>query len=142
MADEQQTRVVQILNEQRDELLYHVTDALVQRMPQLGLPTKSSDRSERHHTNMESTARRFHEIVEAGVTVDWNLVAFEFDWAGRKLGSMEITWQHQELLIDTYFQEALRLRDWTDSERAALEQIAEHLRDTARAAYQEHASTP
>jgi hypothetical protein len=91
---------------------------------------------------MESTARRFHEIVEAGVTVDWNLVAFEFDWAGRKLGSMEITWQHQELLIDTYFQEALRLRDWTDSERAALEQIAEHLRDTARAAYQEHASTP
>lgn len=130
-------RIIHTLDERRDELLAHVTERLQHSLPPIGVSAAAADKAERHHTNMERTAQRFHQIVKAGATIDWSLVGFEFAWAGRKLSSMGATWEHQQVLIDSYFDEALRLHSWSDEEQAALQQMATRLRDVAQTAYSE-----
>jgi hypothetical protein len=128
-------RIIHTLDAQRDDLLARVTEHLQQHVPPIGVAAAAADKDERHHGNMERTAQRFHEIVKAGATIDWSLVGFEFEWAGRKLSSMGATWEHQQVLIDSYFAEALRLHPWSADEQAALQQIAARLREVAQAAY-------
>lgn len=135
MADEIYRHVIHALDEMHEELISHVTHVLINDIPPIGVPEHAADHEERHHQNMALTAERFHQIVQAGVSVDWSLVSFEFEWAGRKLTSMGATWENQETLIDAYFDQALRLRTWTDAERATLDQIAGHLRAVAHDAF-------
>lgn len=135
MADYMQQTVALMLDEMREALIYHVSQTLCYRMPLLDIPLQAEDSIERHRENMHLTAQRFHQIVQAGATVDWSLVEFEYEWAGRKLGSLGMTWEHQEILIDLYFAEALRLGNWSDRELKTLEHIATALRHIAGAAY-------
>jgi hypothetical protein len=138
MADTVRSTVLHLLDERRDELLYHVTEALIQGMPFIGVPDEAHDKHERHQQNMELTARRFHQIVQAGASIDWSLVEGEYAWAGRKLQSMGATWTNQQMLIDVYFDQAQRLHAWTDEERAVLDEIENELRTVAEKAYQSH----
>lgn len=135
MADEMQCNVAEKLDEQCEELIAHVAECLIHSMPVLGIPVQVAERAERHQQHMALTARRFHQVVQAGATIDWRLVEFEYDWAGRKLRSMGMSWEHHEVLIETYFEQALLLRDWTPAERDALDQIAACVRDVAEEAY-------
>jgi hypothetical protein len=128
-------RIIHTLDKQRDDLLARVTERLQHSLPPIGVSAVAADKAERHHENMERTAQRFHQIVKAGATIDWSLVGFEFEWAGRKLSSMGATWEHQQVLIDSYFAEALRLHSWSEAEQAALQQMAARLREVAQAAY-------
>jgi hypothetical protein len=73
--------------------------------------------------------------VQNGAAINWDLVGFEFGWAGRKMGSMGYTWQHQEVMIDSYFAAAKRLHEWSDDERALLDTFAARVRDVAEPAF-------
>jgi hypothetical protein len=140
MVDNLQSGILHTLDARRDELLYYVTESLIQRIPMIGIPAGVDDSAARHQHNMELTAQRFHQIVQAGAGIDWSLVQLEYDWAGRKLSSLGATWEHQQVLIDVYFGEALWLPGWSETERAALQQMADHMREVAEAAYSKPAS--
>jgi hypothetical protein len=135
MPDTRPTSVLHTLELIREELAYRVTEVLFQAVPIVGLSEKDQDPVAHHHHNMTLTANRFHEIVQAGAGVDWVLVSSEFGWADRKLGTMGVTRVHHQLLIDCYFQEALKLHAWTPEEQRTLEQIANDLRETVTRVY-------
>ncbi|NJN68568.1 MAG: hypothetical protein HC884_18590 [Chloroflexaceae bacterium] len=130
--------VMHMLNEQREELIPRVARNLVARIPIIGVPPSSEDRELIHHHQMALTARRFHDLVQAGATIDWSLVSSEFGWADRKLRPMGITHEHHRALIAAYFIEARLLHPWTPNELAALEEIAALLRQAVEAGYQMH----
>lgn len=123
------------LNECREELIPRVAAAILPHMPMALIPEWATDKMAIQRQHMQSTARRFHDIVQAGVLLDWSLVAAEFAWASGVLMRLGITWEHQECLITSYFTEVLDLPDWTPEEQHELERIAQHLRVVARAAY-------
>jgi hypothetical protein len=137
--DESTTVQVQVivdkLDEKREELIYRVAEALFSNIPVVGISTYDHDKVMHHHRNMAITAERFHEILQAGATIDWQLVSSEFEWADRKLGTMGITHEHHQTLINTYFQEALDLCEWSPDERSTLEWMAAQLRDAAAVGY-------
>jgi hypothetical protein len=70
-----------------------------------------------------------------GATIDWGLVGFEYAWAARVLGPKGGTWDHQALLIETYFTTAGRLAKWSYDERTILDQLAERLYTDGAVAY-------
>lgn len=135
MADSLQHAVAHMLDEHCEELIAQVSQTLIHRMPMLGISAQATDRLERHQQNMALTARRFHQIVQAGATIDWSLVEFEYDWAGRKLRSMGMSWEHHEILIDAYFSSALHMHNWSPAECDMLGQIAARVREVAEEAY-------
>jgi hypothetical protein len=135
MSDNLQDRVLHTLDSMRENLIHHVTVVLTEYLPILAMPDTVQNKAERHHQNMASTAQRFHEIVQNGASINWDLVGYDFEWAGRKMGSMGYTWQHQEVLIDSYFNAAKRLHTWSDDERAMLDTFAARVREVAEPAY-------
>jgi hypothetical protein len=135
MNDDLQERVLHTLEAMRENLIQHVARTLTEQLPILGMPDTVQDKAERHHQQMVSTAQRFHEIVQNGAAINWDLVGFEFGWAGRKMGSMGYTWQHQEVMIDSYFAAAKRLHEWSDDECALLDTFAARVRDVAEPAF-------
>lgn len=137
MADKHYQSLMHTLDENREELVHRVTEQLFTRIPIVGISSQDMDPSLHHHRNMALTAERFHEIVQTGATIDWKLVTAEFGWADRKLSTMGITHDHHQILITTYFAEALQLRDWSPEERKLLEQIASNIREAAISGYDE-----
>lgn len=126
--------VAQALETHREELGAAVADALAAGLPMVGLKPGLEDGAARHHERMRSTAQRFHQIVQAGVTLEWSMVAHEFGWGARVLSGHGVTSEHLHALIDTYFQAAAGL-PWSDEERAALDGIAARVRQLAELAY-------
>ncbi len=83
-----------------------------------------------------ATAQRFHELVQAGATMDWSIVPFEYGWTSRVLPSYGVTLEHQHTLIDCYFGAAERLGSWPEDERLALEQLRARIHAAADEAYE------
>ncbi len=127
--------VMERLNACRDEVIPRVAVALQPRMPMVHIPAWATDKAALHAQHMLFTAERFHDILRAGATLDWSLVANEFAWAGCVLERLGLTWEHQEWLITTYFAVALGVCDWSAEEQAALKVIAEQVRQVAQSAY-------
>ncbi len=130
-------KVMHTLEEHREDLVARVTQRLIESVPVVGISQHDSDPEVHHHHNMALTAERFHEIVQAGATIDWTLVSSEFRWADRKLGTMGITHAHHGMLIDTYFTEAHAVHTWSTEERAILDRIADSLREAVKEGYQQ-----
>jgi hypothetical protein len=135
MISERQVAVMQRLNEKSEDLISRVTQHLITCIPLVGVSLSSEAPELVHHHNLALTARRFHELVQAGVTVDWVLVTSDFRWTDRKLRPMGITRGHHRALIDAYFAEAHTLLPWTPDEHATLDEIATHFRQAVEAAY-------
>jgi hypothetical protein len=135
--EEHHLAVMHTVNEVREELAHRVTNRLIEAIPLVGLTNRGGDDEKmvQHKHNMALTARRFHDIVQAGATVSWKLVSAEFGWADRKLGMMGITRDHHQMLIDIYFAEVLQVRFWSDEERAVLERIATEMHEAVQAGY-------
>ncbi len=130
-------KVMHTLEEHREDLVHRVTQKLIEQVPVVGISKQDIDPEVHHHHNMALTAERFHEIVQAGATIDWTLVSSEFRWADRKLGTMGVTHDHHGLLIDTYFTEARAVYAWSSEEHAVLDRIAESLREAVQEGYQQ-----
>lgn len=137
MTNQHYQTVIHTLDEEREELVHRVTEKLFAAIPIVGVSEHDTERQMHHHRNMALTAERFHEIVQTGATIDWKLVTAEFGWADRKLSTMGIHHGHHTQLMDTYFTEALNLRDWSPEEREVIEEIAAHIRKAALAGYDE-----
>lgn len=135
MISERQVAVMQRLNEKSEDLISRVMQHLMTCIPLVGVSPSSEAPELVHHHNLDLTARRFHELVQAGVTVDWVLVTSDFRWTDRKLRPMGITRGHHCTLIDAYFAEARTLLPWTPDEHATLDEIAAHFRQAVEAAY-------
>jgi hypothetical protein len=135
--EERYLAVMHTVNEVREELVQRVTTRLIEAIPLVGLTNRGGDDEKmvQHKHNMALTARRFHDIVQAGATVSWKLVSAEFGWAERKLGTMGVTRDHHQMLIDLYFAEVLQVRSWSDEERAVLERIATDMHEAVQAGY-------
>ncbi|NJP05931.1 MAG: hypothetical protein HC837_10060 [Chloroflexaceae bacterium] len=137
MAYVRETQVMHTLETLREELCHRVALALGKRLPMIGVSANAPDQQLQHQYNMVSTVTRFHQMLQAGVTIDSRLLAAEYDWAGRKLSAMGATWEHQSALFEMYFDEASRLHEWTAEERAVLEQIRTRMYATAQKAYEQ-----
>jgi hypothetical protein len=135
MISERQAAVMQRLNEKSEDLISHVTQHLITCVPIVGVSPSSEAPELVHHHNLALTARRFHELVQVGVTVDWVLVSADFGWTERKLRPMGITRDHHRALIDAYFAEARTLLPWTPDEHTTLDEIAAHFWQAVEAAY-------
>jgi hypothetical protein len=135
MTDQLWNQVVLKLNDIHEVLVQYVTAELVEQLPPIGVPSQAADKAERHHRNMAQTAQRFHEIVYAGASIDWGLVDSEFAWAGRKLQQMGATWEHQSILIRSYFDAAAQMHPWTDEEQTVLREIQARMYSVAQPAY-------
>jgi hypothetical protein len=135
MSDSLQVSIAQVLEEMHEELLHRVVKILTAALPMIGVPEHAENRALLHQQHMESTVLRFHQIVLSGAMIDMRLIAAEYDWAGRKLAAMGANWEHQATLIESYFAEAAHLHDWTPEQRAALEQMKEHVLRIAGDAY-------
>jgi|GEM_PF-2215583 len=134
MQHETELTVARALDAHREELSDQVAEALAGSLPMVGLSPAAPDRAARHHERMRSTAQRFHQLVQLGVTADWGLVAHEYAWTARVLTQLGITWEHQQSLLDTYFQ-AARALPWADEERNTLDGIIAHVRVLGAEAY-------
>jgi len=137
MSKEMHEKVMHILNEHREDLIHQVAESLFANVPVIGIWEGDEDKVAHHHRNMAITAERFHDIVQAGATVDWALVVAEFGWADRKLSQMGITHGHHQILISTYFDKALNLCEWSSEERRELSQIADELYRAAKKGYED-----
>lgn len=135
LEPEQAQRVVAALDLHREELASAVAEFLSQALPMVGLDPAMPDRAAQHRERMRSTAQRFHQLVQLGVTADWSLVSYEFSWTAAVLGRMGITWDHQLTLIDAYFEAARALGGWSADDLAALAQIAAQFRSVGAKAY-------
>jgi hypothetical protein len=135
MTEDVHTAVLTKLESIREELQHQVGEVLFAQIPVVGISDKDTAPVKHHHHNMSLTAERFHDIVMAGAGIDTQLVTAEFGWADRKLGTMGITHEHHQAMIDAYFSEALKLHTWTDEERAALESIKDTIRKAATEGY-------
>lgn len=142
MIGDTRRRVMHVLDEKREELIHRVSEALFAQIPVLGIWEKDTEKEMHHHHNMALTAERFHDIVQAGATIDWSLVSAEFGWADRKLSTMGITRDHRRSLMQVYLQEALQVYPWSDEERAELECIGAELREVAEKEYVESVPSP
>lgn len=119
----------------REELQHQMCEDLFARIPVVGISEKDQQPVKHHHHNMALTAERFHDIVQAGAGIDWKLVSAEFGWADRKLSTMGVTREHHQAMIDIYFDEALKLEQWTPEEQEVLQTIKGRLRAAADEGY-------
>lgn len=130
--------IMHILDDNREAIVYRAADTLLTRIPNLRLTVYGTQPTLIEHDYLVTTLQRFHDILQAGVLLDWELVKAEFAWAGRVLQRMGLTWDYPRLMMETYFATVLDLRDWDDADRAALQQLADYTLDVAGAAYAGH----
>lgn len=135
MQDCNESEVVDQLETMSAELLAHVAELLSHDLPAVPLSPIDQDARRDHMHRVRMTVERFHCLVQIGVTVDWQLVLQEYEWAARVLRRLGITWDHQTRLIDTYFSVAIERGQWTADQKAALKRIAEHIRQSGHAVY-------
>ncbi len=127
--------IMQILDQHREAIVYQAADTLLARMPTLSLTVYGTQPTVVEHDHLVATLQRFHDIVQAGVLLDWELVNAEFAWGGRVLQRMGLTWDYPRLMMETYFATVLNLCDWNDDDRAALQELADHILHVAGMAY-------
>ncbi len=127
--------IMHILDQNREAIVYQAADTLLARMPNLNLTVYGTQPTLVQHDHLVATLQRFHDIVQAGVLLDWELVNAEFAWGGRVLQRMGLTWNYPRLMMQTYFATVLDLYDWDDADRAALQELADHILRIASMAY-------
>lgn len=135
MQDSHEFDVVQQLDAMSAELVYHVTEALSPELPPVPLSAADQDARREHKQRIRLTVERFHRLIQIGVTIDWQLVPQEYEWASRVLRGLGITWDHQNRLIDTYFAEAQSRGEWTPDQQAALARIATRVQQSGHSVY-------
>ncbi len=135
MQDSHELEVVQQLDAMSAELVYHVTEALSPELPPVALSEADQNARCEHRQRIRLTVERFHRLIQIGVTIDWQLVPQEYEWASRVLRSLGVTWDHQNRLIDTYFQEARTRGEWTPDQQAALNRIAFRVQQSGHSVY-------
>lgn len=123
------------LNDLRPTLVARVADQLAASLPMVGLAAATAHRAALHHERMRATAERFHDLVQLGVSADWDLVSFEYGWTARVLEPQGISWDHQLALIQAYFAAAEQAEQWSEEEQAALAAIAAQIRASGAANY-------
>ncbi len=141
MTTSDSEQVLHLLNNHREDLIHRITEFLFANVPLVGISEHDEEPQTHHHRNMHTTAERFHDMVQTGGSIDWSLAAAEFAWAGRKLPQWGVKRRHFSMLIDSYFSEAAKLRDWSAEERQVLDDLAAHLREAAQV-WQEEPEQP
>ncbi|GAB4217259.1 MAG: hypothetical protein OHK0022_59320 [Roseiflexaceae bacterium] len=132
MNDPTMLSVARRLEEQRGDLTLHLASDL---RAALYTPGRSTPALPQQH--LIATAQRFHELVQAGATMDWSIVPFEYGWTSRVLPSYGVTVDHQHTLIDCYFNAAERMAAWPVDEWAALELLRARIHAAADEAYEQ-----
>jgi hypothetical protein len=125
MFDTPATTMAQHLQTLREDLIFRV-DSLVE-----------SPRAASAPSGMDSNTRRFHELLQVGLTSSWDLVFHEYRWAVGSLRANGIDWQQHERLIDTYFSVAQGMRRWSIDELEALETIETVVQQISASVYAE-----
>lgn len=87
-----------------------------------------------------ATVQRFHDLVQAGATLDWSIVPFEYGWTSRVLPCYGVALEHQHTLIDCYFDAAQHLGGWPDDEQRALELLRARIHAATDDAYERPAA--
>ena len=128
-------RIADHLAHLRPALLTQVTEHLATNLPMIGIDQTLVGAYVTHYQQMQATAERFHELVLLAAELDWLLVVFEYTWTARVLQPMGVTWEHQALLIKTYFAVARHLANWSAEELAVLDNLAERLWEEGARAY-------
>jgi hypothetical protein len=123
------------LNDLRPVLISRVADQLAASLPMVGIDAAAHHPVALHHERMHMTAERFHDLVQLGISTNWELVSFEYGWTARVLGPQGITWDHQQTLLDAYFTAAEQADQWSEEERAVLTALAAQLRARGAAIY-------
>lgn len=127
--------IAQILESIRDDLTFSVAESLTVDLPLLQQPHQSSDRWSLSHHQMAQTTQRFHDMIQTGLLLDWQFVMPEYEWIRRRIEQQGITWQHQRVLIDTYFAAALALHSWPTSHQVVLREVADRMRHIGELAH-------
>lgn len=135
MPDEIELAIARTLESIREPLIFKVSESLSVDLPILGDAAVSNYKATLHHYEMSATARRFHEIVQVALTVDWRLVMLEFTWGRRVLSRRGVTHEHLHILIDTYFVAAVSLYAWPPEQYSALCSILRRFRDISLNVY-------
>lgn len=134
MLEEIYEQIMDQVNIFREELMNRVADAY---MRQLQTMAAEPDHTALAMTYDEvvSTVERIHDNLRAAVTLDWGLIQADYAWAARVLNRRGVTWEHQRAFIDIYFNEVGQMHAWSPTERAALQQIANHMYSVGMEAY-------
>jgi hypothetical protein len=135
MSDRIEMIIAHKLNEARTAIIRRTADWLAAALPMNGLDEHAADRAAQHHERMMATARRFHELLQGALTIDWNILVHEYAWAARVISRMGFNWEHQCVLFDAYVGSAAEEAEWTPTERMELEQLAQQLRITLEPVY-------
>ncbi len=135
MQDSHELEVARQLDAMSAELVYHVTESLGPALPPVALSAADQNARHEHRQRIRLTVERFHRLIQIGVTIDWQLVPQEYEWAARVLRNFGVTWEHQNRLIDTYFHEARSRGNWTPEQQAALDQIATRVQQSGHSVY-------
>lgn len=128
-------QVLDHLNIERENLIQRVALLLTESIPIFYLSHATERREDLHHHNMVLTAQRLHDIIQAGVALDWALVEAEFGWAGRKLSQLGLHWEQQQVMIEIYFAEVQKIRVWLPEEQELLTKIKAQLIEVGQKAF-------
>ncbi len=138
MLEDTNEFIMDRINALREELINRVADAY---MLQLQTMASEQGHSELVMTYQEvvNTVQRIHDNLRAAVTLDWGLIQADYAWAARVLSRRGVTWEHQRVFIDIYFDEVRQIHTWSPGEYEALEQIAQHMYRLGMEAYGQEA---
>ncbi|HEU4324208.1 MAG TPA: hypothetical protein VFS21_13740 [Roseiflexaceae bacterium] len=132
MTDQTMASVARRLEERRGDLTLRLAGDLRAALCAPGRPAPPALPQQ----HLLATAQRFHELVQAGATLDWSIVPFEYGWTSRVLPSYGVSLDHQHTLIDCYFSAIEGLETWPEDERLALEQLRTRIHASADEAYE------
>lgn len=130
-----ETTVLKRLGELRAALITRVAAQLTAALPAISPSQYDTDREAQHNQRMLSTAERFHDTLMVAASTDWNMITFEYGWASRVLLPRGVTWEHQDLLIRSYFASARDLNAWDAEELVGLAAIEQQLRTSVEPVY-------
>jgi uncharacterized protein (DUF1778 family) len=128
-------QILDRLNAERENLIQRVALHLTECIPNFYLSQATERREDLHRHNMVLTAQRLHDIIQAGVALDWALVEAEFGWAGRKLSQFGLRWEQQQVMIEVYFAEVQKIRVWLPAEQELLAEIKARLIEVGQKAF-------
>jgi hypothetical protein len=135
MSTPTEATVLKRLGELRADLIARVAAQLTAALPAISPNQYDTAREAQHSQRMLSTAERFHDTLLVAASTDWNMIAFEYGWASRVLLPRGVTWEHQDLLIRSYFTSARELNAWNAEQLTSLEAMEQQLRASVEPVY-------
>lgn len=128
--------VLETLDALRAPLIGLVADDLTYTLPMLAIPENTFDLLGLQQRHMLTTVARLHDALQAA-RLNWGLISYEYEWAAQSLPRFGVTEQHQQILLESYFATALKLRSWQPHEQGALAAIQKELSRILRSSWRE-----